>query len=103
MAGSAKAGNGFQAAQNLRAGDSKEQEAERFFSPVEECRFQGGFVKGEHQEQCRGFHAVSPGFGLRWVRFLDALSDDFWGALARHQRKNAIDTSYDVNIQISTQ
>eukprot|EP00434_Breviolum_minutum_P004375 symbB.v1.2.003853.t1/scaffold213.1/size264521/8 len=28
VTGSAKAGNGFQAAQNLRAGDSKEQEVE---------------------------------------------------------------------------
>ena len=45
VTGSAKAGNGFQAAQNLRAGDSKEQEAERLFSPVEKCRFQGGLWK----------------------------------------------------------
>ena len=49
VTGSAKAGNGFQAAQNLRAGDSKEQEAEKLFS-------RGGRVPIPRAvvEQCRG-------------------------------------------------
>lgn len=86
VTGSAKAGNGFQAAQNLRAGDSKEQEAERLCSRGGRVPIPRGVVKGENQNNA----GVKCSVTMFWVDIGPVQHNSNWAVLVEQQGEGPI-------------